>query len=292
MIRMTCPQCAETLELDAGFVGGVARCRHCAAMFTVPANAASETSHVLEGDDAVDAAPPRPKNKAVRAATAAVLVAVLLVVVGGFVGAILFVAGSPTDAERDAAAVARMHRAIEADPYRTTTLNALGLPLGDRAVVVVDADYRSAAWLDAVNAALRHGLTRPSGGPASINLVYTADPLPMMLAAAPVNPAELDAALIDALMQRIEPDATPPLDEAVRLALQFEPASLVIVLGRTLSNDELNALRGVLAGYKRSLRIDVVMIDKDDPGLDELATSTGGLYVPISQRHINAWSAP
>lgn len=36
MLEMDCPSCAQRLELDAGFAGGVCRCSHCGTLMTVP----------------------------------------------------------------------------------------------------------------------------------------------------------------------------------------------------------------------------------------------------------------
>src|SRR5436190_20687674 len=38
MIRITCTQCRNLLEIDDAFAGGVCRCQHCGTIQTVPAS--------------------------------------------------------------------------------------------------------------------------------------------------------------------------------------------------------------------------------------------------------------
>lgn len=65
VIDLECPNCHESLELDAGFAGGVCRCANCGTLMTVPENAGEkaeiETLGVGKADGSV-ARGPTPDN--------------------------------------------------------------------------------------------------------------------------------------------------------------------------------------------------------------------------------------
>jgi len=54
-IELDCPQCAELLEVDAGFAGGVCRCWTCGTLMTVPKNPSQEKAEALTRRDRPDA---------------------------------------------------------------------------------------------------------------------------------------------------------------------------------------------------------------------------------------------
>ena len=73
-LDLDCPSCGETLELDAGFAGGVCRCSNCGTLMTVPRDAGraeqlsapeppSSMSSGARSDDAGGASQPRPSQR-------------------------------------------------------------------------------------------------------------------------------------------------------------------------------------------------------------------------------------
>jgi len=61
MIRIHCPGCERTLEVDEGFAGGVCRCSECGTMMTVPESRSARAQRVER--------PPRPDSPVAEAPT-------------------------------------------------------------------------------------------------------------------------------------------------------------------------------------------------------------------------------
>jgi len=72
-LELDCPGCDQTLELDAGFAGGVCRCSHCGTLMTVPSDTSQGAEKLSRPDrpDRPDApGPARPESPGQRSTEA------------------------------------------------------------------------------------------------------------------------------------------------------------------------------------------------------------------------------
>ena len=322
-LELECPDCATLLELDADFAGGVCRCSSCGALMTVPADPSVQQAQQVtrpEQPDALmqryvtrsgqgvelprDASIPtaaRRRRPVVRAVTGGLIIGLLACVLGIVIFALSLVAqpdppatsaqprqtvAAPSEIGRDGA-VQQFGYDPDENPFTLAHRNVLGLALASRTVIVVDASSTSATWLPLVKEAVAMGLTQP-GEDAQVGLIYATEAGPVALHEQWVQASALDQLELDEFAESIAAAGAAPLDDALQAALDYEPERIVLITGQRLRPDQMQQLAEVLE-WGQGVRVDLIAVQADSPGLEDLIQQQGGQVVRLSENQLIRW---
>jgi hypothetical protein len=176
----------------------------------------------------------------------------------------------------------------DANPWTMDKPNVLGMSLGAKASIVVDASGRSSAWLADVKSAIAAGLTRADSR-ARVAVLYATAKDVQTLGGGMQAIGNLNADRLLRFQEGFEAEGEPPVRKAVETAIGFEPEAVILVIGRRLDSTELDRIKSLLLGNETLL--DVVAVGRDDPALEDLAEQTGGRYQFIARSTLENWRA-
>jgi hypothetical protein len=313
-LELECPGCQSLLELDAGFAGGVCRCFKCGTLMSVPTDDAAErgaqalrrparpdqpartgqTQHsgsfvTADGRsiqlDAGQVVTARARRSTTRTVTAVVFFALVLIIAGVAVGVFVLLVQPPPSVPADQATRQTLGYDPVANPYTLSSPNVLGLPLRGDTAVVVEASGAARSYLDAVNAALRLGLTQ--FGDDRVRLVYATADGPAVLDAAARPTRAITATAVAELQEQVRPRGVVELRIALAEALQPGVDHLVLILPHRIEASDLReALSTVIAA---PATIDIIHIDAPEPALRQIAETNGGRYLPLTSTQLADW---
>lgn len=310
-IELDCPECSESLALDAGFAGGVCRCSNCGTLMTVPANPASGKAEQLmrpdePGQPAVRRAKPgkakapaapapgtyvtrsgkevrisektkiptAPKRiKAAKYGTIAIFVAVMVVLLGGagYIGYMLV--NRTISGPVDTTPIERFAYDAYAAPSALPGSNVLGIPVTLQTAVIVDVSEGADAWRQPMEAALVAGLMQPNERRELMLLYVNGDGVEAWRSG-PRALSETDPAELQDFMKGIKSGGAAPLAEALQRVVDKGVDHAIIITGRPLSREDTAAMLKI-AQAAPSLRVEVAMADDaDSVGLDDLVVAT------------------
>lgn len=254
-IRLACPRCKTTLELDAAFAGSVARCGQCQAMIAVPA----------EAEPSAEAPPAaaRPRKKGKKSTpwlVAGLLTGVSAAVILGLGVLILASRDDPNAIDTGEAIVDTLGYDPSVNPFTLRSPNALGVPLRRDAVVVIDGSVSAEAWLAAAIAQVADAATN-----ATTLLATESGVEPIAAATSPVAQGLADASA------------------AAERAAQASASMVVWITGEPLDYAVTDRLTGL------GVPIGVIQVDRVDRSAEALAEDSGGRYVELDSGQILDW---
>lgn len=234
--------------------------------------------------------PTATKRRVARLATYAIFGLVTLLIVGMCVAAILVLLNQEPPPSKRAIPVETFTYDPAVNPLTLDKPNALGLPLRQRSVIVVDASDSSSAWLADANAALKAGLTRAGG--SEVEVIYAAAAGPQALFSRTRPLADVTAGSLAALQAKVPVSGTASLVDAAKQAAAADPTHIVLITSQRPTDDETTRLRGAV-GDKPDLVFDAVAVGRESVALDDLTKAFSGLgrYTRLSADQLASWRA-
>lgn len=209
------------------------------------------------------------KRKKVRAVTGIIFFSmVATVVVATVIGVIMLAGGREDSAGERGGATFDPSK----NPYTLDFANAMGLPVSDRTVVVVEASEFSAAWVEAASDMLSVGLTRPTKG-AEVALVGAGDK-PILFAGGPPRPLPISSDEVRTWFDELPAVGGGDVAAAIAKAMAWEPQTLIVVHGDT----DMSSLEAwdALVKDKPGMIVHTVHIGTNSPELEGWAGQRGG----------------
>ncbi len=326
MLELECPSCGAVLELDSGFAGGVCRCSNCSTLMTVPAlpkpsggrparpdapggrpqtptssrPATPMKAQVIPKDAEsvttadgrtvrlrdTDIPTARGKRAGVRVATALVFFAVIAAVLAICLFAVYMLVTGPTGPAPSQAVVQEFGYDPDINPYLLEKPNVVGLPLGRKTVILVDASASSREWLGPVQDMLAKGLTRGPAG--SVQLIYATESKPRLYPEQMTPTAELSASGLDTFQQQITARGEAPLQPSLAESAKAAPDTLILITGHDLRRNDVEAVTQTLDQIPDA-RFDAVLIGADAFDLEDLAAARDGHYLSLGVEQIARW---
>lgn len=327
-IELNCPGCGAWLELDAGFAGGVCRCSTCGTLMTVPADPEAKAPERLHRPESPETPPQRPetpgeapptaeesgvvtyttdtgqtirvderkipmaamKRKAAKWVTIMAFVAVLGVLVGVSVLAIVIL--QQTDEQKTQEQLeAAFGYDPDANPYMAENANLLGLPLTPRDAVILDASASRDNWVGLAGANLANALGKLGDG-ARVAALLAAEGAPRWLTPEGelTRVGELDPSAIEQNADEQGSRGRSDLPGAVEAAMSAGPDRVLLVLGRTLDEDEDLRVRAAIGDA--SPKVDVILVGlgmMSAPLAEELAEDFDGRAIEVPVQKLAQW---
>jgi len=257
----------------------------------------TESGKEIEITDIDKVAVARRKRKAIRWTTMAVFFIVMAIVVAACVFAIVIILNA-ADQEPDIPGLDPDNPDIalvegydpDANPYLMQEPNLLGVPMESTSTIVIDASGASRTWFSYVTFAVLQGTKNVNDEKLQIILATEAGPVKYPEGA----PAVLDATRADAIQGFFDSHratGAASLAPAVAAAAAADPDQVVLVVGRPLAYDQVNAIEAALAD-KPGIRLDAFMIDTPPADqLEELIKERKGNYAEISVGKLRRWDS-
>lgn len=233
--------------------------------------------------------PTAPKKRAVvRATTAALFFAVVALLLAMMGGAIYVMSREAPPANTEDLALQHFQYNRDVNPTTLEAPNVVGMSLGPKPAVIVDASEQSKPWLAQVNRLIAAGLTRGDSG-AQVALMY-AVPGDVAVFDGGMQPiGSLSAQRITRFQEGITASGRPALRQAIEAAVEMRPQAIILVIGRRLDDAEARRVRSTLEGA--TLPLDVIAVGRDDAALDQLTRDTGGRYQFVGRATLDNWQA-
>jgi len=226
------------------------------------------------------------KRAVIRATTAVAFFAVVLILLALMGGAIWLMTREAPPPDTSHLELQTFVFDRDANPWTMDKPNVLGMSLGAKAAIVVDASGRSSAWLADVKSAIASGLTR-ADSQARVGLIYaTADGV-QTLGSGLQAIGGLSAERLTRFQQPFEAAGRPPLRKAIETAIGQEPEAVIVILGRRIDPKEIERIKSLVLGNE--VLLDVIAVGRDNPAMENLARETGGRYQFISTLTLDAW---
>jgi len=249
----------------------------------------TETGRVVEVDRAVEIPTAAKKRPVVRATTAVIFFAIVAGVLALMVFALVMLISEPPPPDTSHVALQQFEYTRGANPWTMPEPNVLGLPLGERCVVVVDASKEAEPWIDTVRSAISAGLTR-ADSKTKVNLVYATRTGVEKLSGGPTAIGGLSASRLESFQEDQPVGGEPELFPALAEALEMEPASIILITGRRARSVDQDRIRSAIEA--NAVLLDVVSVYKDDPGFERMATNSGGRYIKfLTSDRFDQWQA-
>jgi hypothetical protein len=174
------------------------------------------------------------------------------------------------------------------NPFKTRTLNLLGVPLGQTPALVIDGSAQGRSWLPLVLDSVAAQFRNDSQGRVA-QVVVWGENEPRTFPDKPGSLNAQHARLADFLNGIVPLGVGEPLP-ALAAALEGQPSQVVLVTGQSLSDSQIDAIGKLMAERGAKVRLDVVVINADPAGLADLAQKSGGLTVDLPTQRIAAWA--
>lgn len=329
-IELNCPGCDTSLELDAGFAGGVCRCSTCGTLMTVPADPEAKAPERLHRPESPDAPTERPetpgetpgeaapeqegvttyttdtgetvrvderkipmaamKRKAAKWGTIAAFVAVMGVLVAVSVLAIVILSGPDEGQAREQITEAFGYDP-DLNPFTAEDANVLGLPLTPRDAVVLDASASRDNWIGLAGENLANAVGKLGDG-ARVAALFATEGGPQWLTPEGelTRAGDLDPSAIEQQANEQRSSGRSNLPASVEAALGADPDRLLLVLGRTLEEDEDRDIRAALGDS--TVTVDVILVGLGmvaTPLVDELAEDFDGRSIEVPVQKLAQW---
>ncbi|MCX5658763.1 MAG: hypothetical protein NTW19_03460 [Planctomycetota bacterium] len=234
----------------------------------------------------------RRRRKLVRASAVIIYVVVVGAIAAACIAAIVMLARSPGPNNGDNPAGPDVKTADrfdpEANPFENKGPNVLGIPLVGRSVAaVIDGGGESSQWLSVVFDTALAGLRKSEPGQA-FQVVLWQDEAALAFPDNPQHFAPGDRAALRNFFYAHVPAGSSTPEVAVAKALRGKPQQVILVTGQSLAPDRLAAIRKALDAQP-SVRVDVVLIGRDDPDLRALAKAHNGRFTSPAASRLTSW---
>jgi len=224
------------------------------------------------------------------------VVAAFILVMGSIIAACgmaisVFLSNSkaPNDTTPGASQVQLAKYNPQANPFKLTMPNILGVPIGNKTVVVIDASSASRPWLGLVKDALVAG-TDFDQTDTKIQIVFGTETGTQIFPAQPVPLAQLSRAKLKRFIRGVLSYGQADLVAAIGHAVDSNPDQVVLVIGQPLTHDQISKLRNLLR-ITDEIRFDAIVlgVDIEMPALSELTASQGGHLVKLTTSQLDKW---
>jgi len=236
----------------------------------------TETGRVVKVDRAMEIPTAAKKRVVVRATTAILFLGVVAGLLALMIFALVMLISEPPSPDTSHLALQKFEYKRDANPWTMGQPNVLGLPLGERCVIVVDASAEAEPWLDTVRSAVTAGLTR-ADSKAQVNVVYATRGGVEKLTGGLTGIGGLSASRLSKFQADIPAGGSPELFPAIAAALEMEPESIILITGRRAREVDQDRIRSVIEA--NAVLLDVVSVLRDDPGFERMAGNSGGRYI-------------
>ncbi len=327
MIELTCPQCSNELEIDDGFRGGVCRCFNCGTLMTVPDDPAHEKAESLGRPDAPGGRPDAPGKKSgsttsqireksrtkgqkfvtasgksidlskvptakrsrrrviVRTTIVALFAVILISLI---VVTVYTIRGSNTPkVEKSASEIAAAEFGYDPqiNPLLLAKPNFMGLPLAGRVVLMSDSSSTMRDSLDAIKAAIKQSVK--TAGDRSMQVVLWREKAPFVYPSQLLPSDQISATALASKLDETDAAGEQTAIPAFKKALESKPELITLVARSMPGSREQKELANLMKGS--GVRLNVVMIDRDDNDARKLADASDGKYIVIGSGDLQRW---
>lgn len=223
-----------------------------------------------------------------------VVVLVVLLILGGVVGATIFAVMLLRPAEKQPEVKIDNNDAVSTidpnvNPFKMPRGNYLGIVMRQRVTIVIDTGPRISQWRALAKDAVAPGLAKATKDIA-VQVVLVSEKngaavypdAPRSLA----GQAELDT--LSKFFEQAEPVGNAPPAPAIKKALESNPQQVIYVTGKTLAADEVQAIASEFNG-RGGVRFDAVLIDSDSVELAKLVKQQAGRCITPNRQLIVKW---
>ncbi len=252
----------------------------------------TESGRVVHIEHHTDIPTAKKKRVLIRATTAIIFASIVAALLALMIFALVMITSPPPPVDSSHLALQRFEYNRDNNPWTMDAPNVLGYPLGERAVIVVDASQESQRWLEDVKHGLAVGLTR-ADSKARVAVVYATAGGVETMSGGLQSIGGLSESKLMGFQEDIKAGGSPVLRAAIEEAVELKPAVIILVTGRRASAIDLDRITPILDGATtpddKKLIVDVLNIDRDDPGMERLAQSYGGRYQYYAPRTLSDW---
>lgn len=230
------------------------------------------------------------KRKAAKWATVLAFVAVIGVLVGVSVLAIVILRGSDQQRTQEQIEEAFGYDP-EANPFTAEDANLLGLPVTSRDAVVIDATRYPENWAGLVGENVVNALGKLREG-ARVAVLFATSREPRWLTPEGelARVSDLD---LSAIREEADARGSPgraDLVAAVAAAEQTDPDRLLLVIGRTLDEEEDRRIRAALGDAPPGVEVILIGLGMSSvPLAEELAADFDGRAIRVPVRKLGQW---
>jgi uncharacterized Zn finger protein (UPF0148 family) len=230
------------------------------------------------------------KRKAAKWGTIAAFVAVMGVLVAVSVLAIVILSGPDEQQTRDRITDAFGYDP-DANPFTAEDANLLGLPLTPRDAVILDASASREPWVSLAGENLANALGKRKDGDRVAALFATAAGPRWLTPEGRLTPVgDLDLTAIEERAINQDSSGRADLTATVEAALSAKPDRILLVLGRTLGEDEDRGIRAALGDS--SVEVDVILVGLGmvaTPLVEELTEDFDGRAIEVPVQKLAQW---
>lgn len=233
----------------------------------------------------------RKKREVVRFSVVLIVLLFLGAVIGATVFAVMLLRGGERQPEVQQENVREAMGGFDpnVNPFKMPRANYLGITFRSRTAIVIDTGPQISQWRSLAKDAILPGLEKV-GNDTQLQIVFAAEKggaaaypeTPRAL----TGPAEKDA--LKKFIDTIEPVGNASPAPAIRKALEGNPQQVIYVTGKSLGNDEINAIASEFNG-KGGVRFDTVMIDTEATELAAVVKRQNGRYITPTRQVLVKW---
>jgi hypothetical protein len=183
----------------------------------------------------------------------------------------------------------------QSNPFTMPQANVLGLTLKPgHTVVLIDAIDLSIPWLEAANAAVAAGLSRPQAD-ATVSVLFIHHGQVQTLPRQPQAPGPQMRTAVLTVSQGLTPKGGTGFWKGIDTALAVQPklAELIFITSRSnwTSVHEATFLRLQAAGGGKPVCLSAVHLDAQSADLENLVARATGRYVKLTTGQLQQWRA-
>ncbi len=175
----------------------------------------------------------------------------------------------------------------EVNPYTLDKPNMVGLPIGERTLIVVDASDASGGWLEDMTEAAAKGLSRV-GSTAQVRLIYATAGGSVDATGGYIEVGNWSAADLRKAGGKAKAGGVADLEGVLAEASTGEITHVILITGRKFNADSAGRIASSL-GRAAQARVDVVTIDNFPPSLGDLARDRRGEWVKLLPSQLATW---
>ena len=288
----------EPAVANAGGNGEVARTRPKVNEETLDSETATageagtyvtESGRTVEIDRHTRVATARGRRQGVRVTTMVVFGLIVAgILAAGIWAMVIMMSGPEVEPIPERDMVTTFAYDADANPYILDKPNMLGLPIGAKTLIVIDASGASEGWLDDVTQAAARGLSR-SGSRAQVRLLYATSDTPVDATGGFDTVGDIDALDVRSSAAGVQARAAAKLRDALATT-DAGVTHVILVTGRTFNDKAADELATALNGAPNAI-VDVVAIDNWPPALEDLARDRRGRFVKLLPAQLKTWEA-
>lgn len=312
MINLLCPNCSTELEIDDGFRGGVCRCFSCGTLMTVPADpnqeaqqlsrqerparpdepggtyetAAGETVAIT--DEQLEAIPVAGRR---RYGVRATVIVIFLLIVGALIAGIVVGVQTMLSQQEGPTAGEIAETSLgydpEANPFLTDMPNFMGLPLGERTIMMTDGSAAMRDWYGLVSEAMIAGARSLKPEQRTQGVIWR-EPTPVAYPRDSMRPrSEISLRIMRRRLEEIYAGGGMEAVPAFRKAIDSSPAKIIVTVNMPPMPDTIDQVKQML--INAGVTVDVVGLSTSAKPMEVWAEATDGMYIQLPGGQLRQW---